>query len=123
MKFKLIASVKDVVSLSSNHMSNSPNDLWIISMPGFPTKPRPIPSIGSCKWVLLWFEEIKLNCGGSTLGSPGKGGFGVIVRDSSYNILGVIIKGLGTVNNYEAKCEAILGSHLGLRKHLEQNFD
>ncbi|KAF6155456.1 hypothetical protein GIB67_019982 [Kingdonia uniflora] len=57
-------------------MPNSVSDLLIISKLGVSTRARPALCIKSCRWILPWYKEIKLNYDSSTMGNPGKASLG-----------------------------------------------
>ncbi|KAF6134221.1 hypothetical protein GIB67_010020 [Kingdonia uniflora] len=70
----------------------------------------PAPRIQSCRWILPWFEETKINSDVSAIGNPGKTGIGAIARSHSVEVLGVLIKGLGIIPPLYAESDAILES-------------
>ncbi|KAF6139539.1 hypothetical protein GIB67_015496 [Kingdonia uniflora] len=108
LQSKLFVSIQDSANLSSGCMFNTCKELSIVSSLCVPTKPRPAPIIQRCRWILPWFEEIKINCVGSATGNPGKAGIGAIARSHSGEVLGVLIKGLGIIPPLYTECEAIL---------------
>ncbi|KAF6163978.1 hypothetical protein GIB67_011669 [Kingdonia uniflora] len=108
IKVTLLALVKESSCLLQNSMHNTVTDLQIISKLGVSTRARPALCIKSCRWILPWYEEIKLNYGSSTIGNPGKVGLGVIARTHTGEVLGVRTKGMGIMNTLEAECFAIM---------------
>ncbi|KAF6161020.1 hypothetical protein GIB67_007661 [Kingdonia uniflora] len=108
IKVKLLAVIKETSVMTQNSMNNTVADLQIISKLGVATRARPAPSIKSCRWILPWYEEIKLNCCSSTMGNPGKARLGVIARTHTGAVLGVRTKGKGIINRFDAECSAIM---------------
>ncbi|KAF6167554.1 hypothetical protein GIB67_031755 [Kingdonia uniflora] len=108
IKVTLLALVKESSCLLQNSMHNTVTDLQIILKLGVSTRARPALCIKSCRWILPWYEEIKLNYGSSTMGNPGKVGLGVIARTHTGEVLGVRTKGMGIMNTLEAECFAIM---------------
>ncbi|KAF6165225.1 hypothetical protein GIB67_030407, partial [Kingdonia uniflora] len=124
IKVQLLALIKEAASLLDNCMNNSVLDLQIISKLGVQVRARPLPRIASCRWTLPWFEEIKINCNGSTLGNPGKAGLGLIARNHSGDVLGVRTKGLGVLSRPDAECYAIVGGNeLGYGNGVAEDLD
>ncbi|KAF6148641.1 hypothetical protein GIB67_042600 [Kingdonia uniflora] len=108
IKVTLLALVKEFCCLSQSSMHNTVTDLQIILKLGVSTRARPTPCIKSCRWILPWYEEIKLNCDSSTMENPGKAGLGVIARTQTGDVLRVKTKGMGIMNSLEAECFAIM---------------
>ncbi|KAF6151738.1 hypothetical protein GIB67_002021 [Kingdonia uniflora] len=103
-------NITEVVTADGSSITDV-NDIQshiIISKLGVSTRARPAPCIKSRRWILPWYEEIKLNCGSSTMGNPGKVGLGVIARTHTGEVLGVRTKGMGIMNTLEAECFAIM---------------
>ncbi|KAF5192532.1 hypothetical protein FRX31_017881, partial [Thalictrum thalictroides] len=60
---------------------------------------------------------VKINCDGAARGNPGPGGVGLVCRTKE-QVLGMYVKGLSGVTNYEAKTEAlVLAAKLASRNH------
>lgn len=56
-----------------------------------------------CFWVPPEVDELMLCCDGASRDNPGVAGGGVVVRDTSYNVIGAMSIGLGTSTNYLAE--------------------
>ncbi|KAF6168884.1 hypothetical protein GIB67_038381 [Kingdonia uniflora] len=63
---------------------------------------RKSPEVKTCYWDLPEEEVVKANCDGASRGNSGKGGYGIVFRDSQSDLKGVLVHGLGTVSSYIA---------------------
>ncbi|KAF6158766.1 hypothetical protein GIB67_040280 [Kingdonia uniflora] len=74
------SNLQNVAGLSGNSMANNYLELQIVTALGVSTKARPLPRIQSYTWALPWFQEVKINCGATAIGSPDKVGIGAVAR-------------------------------------------
>ncbi|KAF6151186.1 hypothetical protein GIB67_037394, partial [Kingdonia uniflora] len=63
---------------------------------------------GNSLLLLKMPQEVKINCGATAIGSPGKAGIGVVVRNYNGEVLGVFTKGIGTKTFFFSECEVII---------------
>ena len=65
------------------------------------------------EWQHPPFGLLKLNFDGSSLGNPGPGGFGCVIRDHNGLVLRYVAGPLGSCNSTKAE---VMGLHMGLRE-------
>ncbi|XP_026442651.1 uncharacterized protein LOC113342272 [Papaver somniferum] len=61
-----------------------------------------------CFWEPPEADELMICCDSASRGNPGVAGGGVVVRDTSSNVLGAMNIGLGTTTNYLAEVFAVI---------------
>ncbi|KAF6155633.1 hypothetical protein GIB67_034728 [Kingdonia uniflora] len=115
----ILSFIKDCSQLSKSCM-NSPFDLMIVSNLGVSSHLRRAPRIRSCRWILPWYEEVKISCDGSSMGNPGMGGVGVVFRNHEGEVIGVFVHNLDIVPSFFAECFAIID---GLSKAKEKRWN
>lgn len=103
--------IRDNSIRMKGHMYNALDDLRILNF--FRVKHR------SCKHLVpieaTWTppnpDELMICCDGASLGNPGQAGSGIVFRDSSSAVLGVLCVGLGWQTNFYAEvCAVIYGA-------------
>ncbi|KAF6172813.1 hypothetical protein GIB67_034665 [Kingdonia uniflora] len=108
IKRKIFVAISDAAGLSEKNMANNCLELQIVTALGVSAKARPLSRVQSYTRALLWFQEVKINCGAAVVGSPGKAGIGAVARNHKGDILGVLTKGISTKNLFFLECEAII---------------
>ncbi|KAF6155813.1 hypothetical protein GIB67_039144 [Kingdonia uniflora] len=66
-------------------MKNSQIDIGILNKLQVHFRRRKTPRIRSCTWEIPWYEVVKINCDGSSLGNRGIAGSGSVFRTHTVN--------------------------------------
>ncbi|XP_026433628.1 uncharacterized protein LOC113331058 [Papaver somniferum] len=115
-KGRVYQVIRDNSIRMKGHMHNTLEELRILNY--FKVQHR------SCKtstpieisWTLRNQDEIMICCDGASFGNPGQAGSGVVFRDASSEVLGVLCVGLGWQTNfYSEVCAIIYGAIMAKR--------
>ncbi|KAF9605078.1 hypothetical protein IFM89_013748 [Coptis chinensis] len=102
--------IKCAAHMSKGFLRDSDPDKRLLISWGINCKLGRAPQIKPCKWLAPFPHMMKANTDGSSLGNPGRAGWGTTFRDAEGAFKLVYSKGLGISDSYFAECSAILGS-------------
>ncbi|KAF6143735.1 hypothetical protein GIB67_030625 [Kingdonia uniflora] len=117
--WKILVALKDSAVEGKAHMNNTTGDLQILVSLRVQCRFRNAPQVLSFYRIPPAAGIIRICCDGASLGNPGKGGCGVVYRDSQSSVIAVLVLNLPMTTSYNVECTAIVE---GLYKALHQGF-
>ncbi|XP_026449120.1 uncharacterized protein LOC113349360 [Papaver somniferum] len=87
---------------------NQNYDLRVISFFNLGPRHNKFQCIKACYWSPPPIGYTLFCCDGFSFGNPGVAGFGIVVRNHSCQVIGVLSGGIGITNNYVAEVYAVV---------------